>query len=83
MAFEVLQMVMDLVYVSVRKPTVGAYRLTIKSGGDNFRTSSFRSIMKCVKAKRIPALVYELTMADEAFPPRSCTTWSCTNGERT
>ena len=33
-ADEVIQMVMDLVYAGVRRPLVGVYRLTMKSGSD-------------------------------------------------
>lgn len=62
-----MRRIVKLTYDGIAAPKVGVYRLVMKSGSDNFRSSSIQGILRRLQEEGVPALIYEPTLDAPSF----------------
>jgi UDPglucose 6-dehydrogenase len=65
-ASEVIRLAQKRVKQTDFKPVVGVYRLVMKSGSDNYRTSAIYGVIERVRASGLDVIVYE-PLLDESY----------------
>ena len=53
--------------LKLKKNTIGIYRLVMKEGSDNFKSSAIQGIMKRLKSKGLKLIIYEPSYKEKTF----------------